>query len=74
MSAEASSVQALMDKIVKIRQFLKEAKIELKKVVWPTPKEALISTSVVVVFVIIVSLFLGVVDFGLTKIIKLILG
>jgi protein translocase subunit secE/sec61 gamma len=74
MSAEAGSVQALMDKIVKIRQFLKEAKIELKRVVWPTPKEALISTSVVVVFVIIVSLFLGVVDFGLTKIIKLILG
>lgn len=63
-----------MDKIVKTRQFLKEAKIELKKVVWPTPKEALISTSVVVVFVIIVSIFLGVVDFGLTKIIKLILG
>lgn len=63
-----------MDKIVKTRQFLKEAKIELKKVVWPTPKEALISTSVVVVFVIIVSLFLGVVDFGLTKIIKLVLG
>ena len=74
VTSETSAVQALMDKIVKIRQFLKEAKIELKKVVWPTPKEALISTSVVVVFVIIVSLFLGVVDFGLTKIIKLILG
>jgi preprotein translocase subunit SecE len=74
LRAEAGSVQALMDKIVKTRQFLKEAKIELKKVVWPTPKEALISTSVVVVFVIIVSIFLGVVDFGLTKIIKLILG
>jgi len=74
VTSETSSVQTLMDKIVKIRQFLKDAKVELKKVVWPTPKEASISTSVVVVFVVVVSLFLSVVDFGLTKIIKLILG
>ncbi|MBN2516247.1 MAG: preprotein translocase subunit SecE [Deltaproteobacteria bacterium] len=58
----------------KIGQFLRESRIELRKVTWPTPKEALSSTSVVIVVVIIVSLFLGVVDFGLTKIIKLVLG
>ena len=58
----------------KIRRFLREAKVELNKVTWPTPKEALASTSVVIVVVIIVSLFLGVVDFGLTKIIRLVLG
>jgi len=63
-----------INKIKKIKQFLKEVRVELRKVVWPTPREALASTSVVVVFVIIVSLFLGVVDFGLTKIIKLFLG
>lgn len=63
-----------MNWINKIKQFLKEVRVELRKVVWPTPKEALGATSVVVVFVIIVSLFLGVVDFGLTKIIKLFLG
>ncbi len=53
---------------------MREAKVELNKVTWPTPKEALASTSVVIVVVIIVSLFLGVVDFGLTKIIRLVLG
>jgi len=53
---------------------LREAKVELKKVTWPTPKEALASTSVVIVVVIILSLFLGVVDLGLTKIIRLVLG
>ena len=60
--------------ISKIKRFLREAQVELKKVTWPTPKEALASTSVVIVVVMIVSLFLGVVDLGLTKIIRLVLG
>jgi preprotein translocase subunit SecE len=67
-----------MDKIkliyAKVTQFLKEAKIELRKVTWPTPKQTLASTSVVIIVVVIISLFLGVVDFGLSKIIRLALG
>jgi preprotein translocase subunit SecE len=67
-----------MDKIKivteKIKQFLTGSKVELKKVTWPTPKQTLASTSVVIIVVIIVSTFLGIVDFGLTKIVKLILG
>ena len=67
-----------MDKIKivteKIKQFLTGSKIELKKVTWPTPKQTLASTSVVIIVVVIVSTFLGIVDFGLTKIVKLILG
>jgi preprotein translocase subunit SecE len=58
----------------KVRQFLKGARAELKKVTWPSPKQTLASTSVVIVVVIIVSTFLGIVDFGLTKTIKLVLG
>jgi preprotein translocase subunit SecE len=58
----------------KIKLFLNDAKIELKKVSWPAPKQALASTGVVIVVVIIVSIFLGIVDFGLTKIIKIVLG
>ncbi|MBN2178435.1 MAG: preprotein translocase subunit SecE [Deltaproteobacteria bacterium] len=60
--------------IDRIRQVLRESKVELKKVTWPTPKEALASTSVVLAVVIIVSIFLGMVDFGLTKIIRVFLG
>jgi preprotein translocase subunit SecE len=67
-----------MDKIKlileKVKQFLNEAKIELKKVTWPTPKQTLASTSVVIIVVVIISVFLGVVDFGLSKIIRLALG
>ncbi|OPY85748.1 MAG: preprotein translocase subunit SecE [Syntrophus sp. PtaU1.Bin208] len=54
--------------------FLKGARAELKKVTWPTPKQTLASTSVVIIVVIIVSTFLGIVDFGLAKTIKLVLG
>jgi len=58
----------------KVRQFLAGSKVELRKVTWPTPKQTLASTSVVIIVVIIVSVFLGIVDFGLTKIVKLVLG
>ncbi|OPY11871.1 MAG: preprotein translocase subunit SecE [Syntrophus sp. PtaU1.Bin005] len=57
-----------------ISLFLKGARAELKKVTWPTPKQTLASTSVVIIVVFIVSTFLGIVDFGLTKTIKLVLG
>jgi preprotein translocase subunit SecE len=64
----------LKEAFEKVRVFLAEAKAEFKKVTWPTPKQALASTSVVLVVVIIMSLFLGLVDFGLVKILRLILG
>jgi len=57
----------------KVKQFLKEVKIELKKVVWPTRKDTIASTSVVIILVLIIALFLGLVDFGLSKIIRVIL-
>jgi preprotein translocase subunit SecE len=55
-------------------QFLRESKMELKKVKWPTRKELLASTAVVIALVIAVSFFLGIIDFGLIKIIKTIVG
>ncbi len=55
-------------------QFLREAKIELKKVKWPTRKELLASTAMVIFLVLIAALFLGVIDFGLIKIIKGVVG
>ena len=60
--------------ISKSGQFLRESKVELKKVKWPTRKELLASTAVVIFLVIVLSFFLGLVDFGLIKIIKNIVG
>jgi preprotein translocase subunit SecE len=54
-------------------QFLREVKIELKKVTWPSRKQTVGSTVVVIVLVIVISLFLGLVDFGLSSLIRTVL-
>jgi preprotein translocase subunit SecE len=53
-------------------QFFREVKVELKKVTWPTRKQAMGSTVVVIVLVMIISLFLGVVDIGLSSLIRVV--
>jgi preprotein translocase subunit SecE len=53
----------------KIKEFLNEVKIETKKVVFPTKDELIGSTWVVIITIIIISLFLGIVDLGLTKLV-----
>lgn len=54
-------------------QFLREVKVELKKVTWPSRKQAMGSTLVVIILVMIVSLFLGIVDIGLSSLIRVVL-
>jgi preprotein translocase subunit SecE len=51
-------------------QFLREVKIELKKVTWPSRKQTMGSTLVVIVLTIIISLFLGIADMGLSTVIR----
>lgn len=54
-------------------QFLREVKIELKKVTWPSRKQTIGSTAVVIALVLIISMFLGVVDIGLSNLIRVVL-
>jgi len=42
--------------------FLKETRIELRKVVWPTREETIKTTGIIMVAVIIVAIFLWIVD------------
>jgi preprotein translocase subunit SecE len=56
------------------RQFLVDAKVELKKVTWPTRKELLSTTAVVLILVFLIAFFLGIVDLGLVKIIRNVVG
>lgn len=65
---------ALLKYIGVAGQFLKESRTELRKVKWPTRKELLASTAAVIVLVLVVSLYLGLIDFGLIKIIRSIVG
>ncbi len=57
----------------KTKQFFREVKVELKKVSWPSRKETLASTSVVLVLVFLVSVYLGLVDILLSRALKVIL-
>ena len=57
----------------KTAQFLREVKVELKKVTWPSRKQTIGSTAVVIALVMIISLFLGIVDFGISSLIRIVL-
>ena len=48
--------------IKKLIKFLREVKLELKKVSWPSRKEISGSTGVVIVNVLIVAAYLGILD------------
>ena len=60
--------------IDKISQFLREVRIELSKVTWPTRKDTIASTSVVLVIVILIAAFLGIVDLGLSRLMRILLN
>lgn len=55
----------------KIKNFFKDVKIELKKVVFPDREAVIGSTKVVIITIIIMSLFLGLVDISLAKLVNL---
>ena len=57
-----------------VRQFLREVRVELSKVTWPTRKDTLASTSVVLVIVILIAAFLGLVDLGLSRLMRILLS
>ena len=68
-SSQGGAVRNFMEKAL---QFLREVKVELKKVTWPSRKQAMGSTLVVIILVVIISLFLGVVDISLSSLIRLV--
>jgi preprotein translocase subunit SecE len=61
---------SIKEKFEAAKQFLREVKTELKKVTWPSRKDALSGTLVVLVAVFIIAIFLGIVDSALSNAIK----
>ena len=57
----------------KTLQFLREVRVETKKVTWPTRKETLASTVVVLVTTFIIAFFLGGVDLLLSRLVEMFL-
>jgi len=64
---------SIKEKFEAAKQFLREVRTELKKVTWPSRKDTLSGTLVVLVAVFIIAIFLGVVDSGLSNLIKALL-
>jgi preprotein translocase subunit SecE len=59
--------------IQKIGRFWRETIGELRKVTWPTTKEAWELTKVVLLVTVVMSLVLGIMDYGFSKLIGLLI-
>jgi preprotein translocase subunit SecE len=73
-SASAGTVSTVKGKLEEFKEFFELSKIEIKKVVWPTRKETMATGIAVLVLVVVMSLFLGVVDLALAKLVEKILS
>ncbi len=62
-----------MDKIKKFIEYVKEAKKELDKVIFPTPQQVKQSFIAVTLMVTVVALFLSLVDLIMSSILKVVL-
>ena len=70
--AETKAPEA--SKVTQLKEFFEESQVEIKKVVWPSRKETVQTSIAVLALVVVMSLFLGVVDLGLTKLVEYILS
>jgi preprotein translocase subunit SecE len=71
---DIKSLTGIKGIIEKIIQFFREVRLEIKKISWPQRNETIASTSIVIIIVLVIGLFLGIVDVGLARIIKIILS
>lgn len=54
-------------------EFLKEVRLEMKRVSWPSRQEAIRLTTIVIAISLVVAVFIGVLDFIFTKIMEMLL-
>ena len=58
----------------RLQRFIRETTAELKRVSWPSGPEARRLTGIVIIVLIVMALFLGLVDWGASELLKLALG
>jgi len=59
--------------IGKVKNFITEVTVELKKVSWPTKNELIGSTAIVIISVAILATYIGICDFIVSKAIHIVL-
>jgi len=70
----AAAIALQTDKGRTLASFVKDAQIEVRKVVWPTRQETVQTTLVVMVVVIIIAIFLWILDMALGGIVSWVMG
>jgi preprotein translocase subunit SecE len=60
--------------IERSRDFVAEVRGEFEKITWPPQPEMLNGTIAVLVIVAVMATFLGIVDFGLSRLMQMVLG
>jgi preprotein translocase subunit SecE len=63
-------IEKVQDGVRRLTEFFQESWQELKKVHWPSRKETYAATLVVIIVVVLISVYLALVDLGLTKAIQ----
>lgn len=58
----------------KVINYLKEVRVELTKVIWPKKQEVVKLTLVVIIVSSVVAAYLGLLDYGLTKLLELLVN
>jgi preprotein translocase subunit SecE len=61
-------------KIDKLKEYFKEVYLETKRVTWPSRKDTLKGTYVILITVVVAAAFLGIVDITVGKLIRALLG
>ncbi len=68
-----SGDSGIVHKVGKFKDYLELSRLELRKVTWPSSKETKVTSFAVLIFVVVMSVFLGLVDLGLSKLIGIVL-
>lgn len=58
----------------RVRAFLHDISVELRKVIWPTRRELSVYTTVVLIFLLFITAFITVLDFGFGQITLFLFG
>lgn len=64
----------LKEKGEKLKEYFKEVYLETKRVTWPSRKDTLKGTYVILITVVVAAAFLGIVDITVGKLIRALLG
>ena len=73
-NAKKSEQTGLSKFVARMKKFFREFKGETKKVVWPSRKQIINNTLVVIAFLILAAVIVGVLDLAFGSLLRLLIG